>query len=146
VTGTGPVSYRPRGFRDTKASIVDLDDFRDQDVFQETGRFVLEHQEELFYVKTLDWASEHEFRVTFLGEPRAADHIHVPFSDAIEAVIVGELSPTGRCQQRTPRASRPASSCSSCFGVAGSRGRWSPFRDLTTCPRGRVTTNPRSAR
>src|SRR3954447_17841096 len=61
-TGSGEVQYSPRGFSDTEAFALDLDDFREDeedDLSDHVARFVVDHEQELFFSKTLDWQSEH---------------------------------------------------------------------------------------
>jgi hypothetical protein len=56
------------------------------------ARFVIEHQDDLFFVKALDWKGEHEFRVIHSSnEPSDDGYVHVPFrARSLRAVIVGE--------------------------------------------------------
>ena len=49
---------------------------------------------DVFYVKNSDWASETEYRIAVCiwdpDESRKVEALHLPFSDALRAVIVGE--------------------------------------------------------
>jgi DUF2971 family protein len=96
--GSGEVEYSPRGFSDTEAYALDLDDFRDEDDFPDAVvRFVVDHEQELFFRKTLDWQSEHEFRITLTANLGSdADYVFVPYggAESIRAVILGEQFPT----------------------------------------------------
>lgn len=97
-TGSGEVEYSPRGFSDTDASTVDVDDFREEDDFNDdVARFVVAHEQELFFRKTLDWQSEHEFRITLTPDLGSdAEYVSVPYggAESIRAVILGERFPT----------------------------------------------------
>jgi Protein of unknown function (DUF2971) len=55
------------------------------------SRYVEEHNDDLFFLKTRDWESEFEYRfvVTAPGE----DYVYVDYGHALEAVIVGERFP-----------------------------------------------------
>jgi hypothetical protein len=90
------VMYTPRGFRDTDASTLLLDQFREGDISDRVGAFVVEHEHDLFFTKTLDWESEHEFRITLIADVGADDeYVYVPFGDAksVRGVILGEQFP-----------------------------------------------------
>jgi hypothetical protein len=92
----GAVTYTPRGFRDTQASALQLDQFHADRLPDDIARFVVDHEHDLFFVKTLDWQSEHEFRVTLIPNVQGDDgYVHVPFGDAesVRAVILGERFP-----------------------------------------------------
>jgi hypothetical protein len=110
-TGSGAVEYSPRGFSDTDAYVVDLDDFLEEDDFDDAVvRFVVDHEQELFFRKTLDWQSEHEFRITLTADLGSdAEYVLVPYggAESIRAVIFGERFPTWQipaakwiCEQR----------------------------------------------
>jgi hypothetical protein len=91
----GRVIYSPRGFRDTAAATVSLDHFR-EDFDQSIATFVFSLARDLFRAKTLDWQSEHEYRVTIVTDKTADDgYLFVPFGDAssVRAVILGERFP-----------------------------------------------------
>jgi hypothetical protein len=97
-TGSGEVEYSPRGFGDTDASTVSLADFREEDDFyDDVARFVVDHEQELFFRKTLDWQSEHEFRITLTADLGSdTEYVSVPYggAESIGAVILGERFPT----------------------------------------------------
>jgi Protein of unknown function (DUF2971) len=96
IVGTGDVTYTPRGFRDTQASTLMLDQFRSDRLAADISAFTVNHEHDLFYVKTLDWQSEHEFRVTLITNVEGdAQYVNVPFGDAasVRAVILGERFP-----------------------------------------------------
>lgn len=96
LTARGPtagktVDYSPRGFTDTATSQVDLTRFNPYDL-PALAQFVLERQHDLFFVKALDWKSEHEFRVIHSpSRPSDEGYVYVPFGvGSVRAVIVGE--------------------------------------------------------
>jgi hypothetical protein len=95
LVGKGEVVYTPRGFADTQASTLALDGFR-ENYSENIGVFVTAHERDLFFTKTLDWQSEHEYRMTLMTD-RATDdgYVYVPFGDArsVRAVILGEQFP-----------------------------------------------------
>jgi hypothetical protein len=95
IVGMGRVLYTPRGFRDTDAATVSLDLFR-HDFEANIAMFMYARERDLFRTKTLDWQSEHEYRVTIMTDRTAADdYLYVPFGDArsVRAVILGERFP-----------------------------------------------------
>jgi hypothetical protein len=55
------------------------------------GRFIKEHNEELFFVKTVDWESEHEYR--FVVTAPDVEFVWIDYGDALEGAIVGECFP-----------------------------------------------------
>jgi hypothetical protein len=74
-----------------------LDQFSEHRIAADVASFVVRHDHDLFFTKTLDWQSEHEFRVTLMTnvEGEEAEFVHVPFRDAasVRAVILGEQFP-----------------------------------------------------
>jgi hypothetical protein len=97
VVSSGEVVYTARGFRGTSASTLMLDQFSEDRIAADVASFVVRHDHDLFFTKTLDWQSEHEFRVTLMTnvEREEAEFVHVPFGDAasVRAVILGEQFP-----------------------------------------------------
>jgi hypothetical protein len=97
VVSSGEVVYTARGFRGTSASTLMLDQFSEDRIAADVASFVVRHDHDLFFTKTLDWQSEHEFRVTLMTnvEGEEAEFVHVPFRDAasVRAVILGEQFP-----------------------------------------------------
>jgi hypothetical protein len=86
----GPVRYSPRGFSSTPASTLVVDEF---DGNRGVARFVVDHEHDIFYSKTLDWASEHEFRFTLMPNEehdRGDYYVFVPYGSSLRAVILGE--------------------------------------------------------
>lgn len=55
-------------------------------------RFVEDHHDDLFFLKTRDWETEFEYR--FVVTAPACDYVFVDFGDALKSVIVGERFPT----------------------------------------------------
>jgi hypothetical protein len=54
-------------------------------------RFVQQHNDVLFFLKTRDWETEYEYR--FVVTAPDDDYVYVDYVDALEAVIVGERFP-----------------------------------------------------
>jgi hypothetical protein len=54
-------------------------------------RFVEDHNDDLFFLKTRDWETEHEYR--FVVTASDGDYVFVEYADALEAVILGERFP-----------------------------------------------------
>lgn len=97
----GPVTYTPRGFRGTEASTLRLDTFREE--ASSLAAWVVSREADLFFTKTLDWQTEHEYRVTlFPGKTSDDGYMYVPFGGAasVPAVILGEHFP----QAQVPNA------------------------------------------
>lgn len=93
----GDVVYTPRGFRGTKAATLPLARFREDDASLPV--WVVEHEADLYFTKTLDWQTEHEYRVTIFTDKTADDgYVHVPFggAESIRAVILGEDVPQAK--------------------------------------------------
>jgi Protein of unknown function (DUF2971) len=90
-TAAKTVDYSPRGFTDTATSQIDLTRFNPYDL-PALARFVIERQHDLFFVKTLDWKSEHEFRVIHSPDEASGEgYVYVPFlAGSVRAVIAGE--------------------------------------------------------
>jgi hypothetical protein len=91
ATAAHRVVYLPRGFADTETSRIDLTQFNPYDL-PALARFVIERHVDLFFVKALDWQSEHEFRVIHSSDEAPEDgYVQVPFRlESIRALIVGE--------------------------------------------------------
>jgi hypothetical protein len=88
-TEQGPAGAIPR---------LDLEEFVETaraggDVVEEAAvaRFVEDHHDPLFFLKTLDWATEYEYR--FVVTAPHQEYVHVGFADALKAVVVGERFP-----------------------------------------------------
>jgi hypothetical protein len=94
---SGEVRYTPRGFRNTATSTLQLDRFREGDIVDRVAEFAIEHEQDLFVTKTLDWESEHEFRVSLVADVGSDDeYIYVPIGDdakSVQAVTLGERFP-----------------------------------------------------
>jgi hypothetical protein len=88
------VVYTPRGFRGTDAANLPLATFRDEE--SSLPAWVIEHESDLYFTKTLDWQTEHEYRVTVFTDTTSDDgYVYVPFggSESVRAVILGEHFP-----------------------------------------------------
>lgn len=97
----GDVVYTPRGFRGTEAATLRLARFREDE--SSLAAWVVEHEADLFFTKTLDWQTEHEYRVTVFPLDTSDDgYVYVPFggAESVRAVILGEHFP----QSQVPRA------------------------------------------
>jgi hypothetical protein len=82
-TEEGPAGAIPR---------IDLEEFLEGNIEESAvASFVEAHHDPLFFLKTLDWASEHEYR--FVVTAPAHEYVRVAFGDALKAVIVGEKFP-----------------------------------------------------
>lgn len=60
------------------------------------NEFIVANMRELFFLKSDDWASEHEYRITYFPSTRLAgsDEPHfLPYRQALVAVVVGERFP-----------------------------------------------------
>jgi hypothetical protein len=91
VTVAKRVDYSPRGFADTATSRIDLTRLNPYDL-PALAQLVIDRQHDLFFVKALDWKSEHEFRVIHSPSGRSDEgYVYVPFrAESVRAVIVGE--------------------------------------------------------
>jgi Protein of unknown function (DUF2971) len=89
------VHYSPGGFRDTPAATVSLNHFR-EGLEENIAMFVFSRAGDLFRAKTLDWQSEHEYRVSIVTDTTADDgYLYTPFGGAasVRAVVLGERFP-----------------------------------------------------
>lgn len=97
AAGQGRVVYTSRGFRDTPASTLLLDEFELATLASDVAQFVVDHTRELFFVKALDWASEHEFRFTLMPnvDPDAVlpEYSFVDYGSSLREVVLGEHFP-----------------------------------------------------
>ena len=72
----GDVVYTPRGFRGTEAATLRLARFRDDE--SSLASWVVEHEADLYFTKTRDWQTEHEYRVTlFPGTTSDDGYVYV---------------------------------------------------------------------
>lgn len=55
--------------------------------------FMFKHTTELFFTKTEDWRTEHEYRVLLFPTKDTGDMCFLPYADALEAVVVGAHFP-----------------------------------------------------
>ena len=86
-----PVRYTAGGPRESMPE-VDLAALTKSVTPALVGRFIEEHTEELFFVKTVDWESEHEYR--FVVSAPDVEFVWIDYGDALEGAIVGELFPS----------------------------------------------------
>ena len=90
----GDVVYSARGFRGTDAANPPLATFRDDE--SSLPAWVIDHERDLYFTKTLDWQTEHEYRLTVFTDATSDDgYLYVPFggSASVRAVILGEHFP-----------------------------------------------------
>jgi hypothetical protein len=83
----GPVEYSTRGADLT----LDLGQMPIPLTAAYVRRFVEDHHEELFFKKTLDWETEHEYRLVTTAAP--AQPLYADYGDALVGIIVGEKFP-----------------------------------------------------
>ena len=74
-----------------------LDEFGLDTLAEDVARYVMKHERDLFFVKALDWASEHEFRCTLIPsvEPGTdpPEYSFVSYGSALREVVLGERFP-----------------------------------------------------
>lgn len=88
----GEVRYTPAGIAaEIGALSLHLDNFKSKSIAEAVGEHLSRHYQELFLLKTLDWESEHEYR--FVAHQPDDDYLHVPYGDALKAIIVGHKFP-----------------------------------------------------
>ncbi len=81
------VDYTPSGIADWKPE-------NPQDLEPKTvTEFMFEHIIKLFFTKTDDWSSEHEYRVLFFPPEPTHDKCFLPYEDALEAIVLGAHYP-----------------------------------------------------
>jgi hypothetical protein len=56
------------------------------------AEYIEAHNDQLFFVKALDWETENEYRFVMTA-PEDQDDVFVEYADSLEAVIVGEKFP-----------------------------------------------------
>jgi hypothetical protein len=88
----GEVEYTAGG-----VALTDADTLIDARIFDESTRrqavldYLEAHRAELFFLKTDDWRSEHEFRAVLFDV--ADDYAFTSYGDALRAVVIGEKFP-----------------------------------------------------
>lgn len=88
----GPVRYAPSGIAGERGALtLHLNNFKDKPMAEAIGEHLGQHYRELFLLKTLDWDSEHEYRL--VAHRADDDYLHVPFGDSLIAIIVGHEFP-----------------------------------------------------
>jgi Protein of unknown function (DUF2971) len=93
----GPVHLGP--VRYTRAGIADSElwHLTDQRIFDPTSRrqavlnHVETHRDDLFFLKSDDWSTEHEFRVLLIDAED--EYVFAGYGEALRAVVVGEKFP-----------------------------------------------------
>lgn len=83
-----PVEYTETGTADLTLNLGSPDEFS---TAAKVARYIEDHNDELFFLKTLDWETEFEYR--FVTTTESDDDLFVDYGDALEAVIVGEKFP-----------------------------------------------------
>jgi hypothetical protein len=73
--------------------MLDFDRLRGENPESYVAQYVAEHFRTLFFMKTLDWEAEHEFRFSIIGPLGDPEPFEVFMEKALVAVIVGELFP-----------------------------------------------------
>lgn len=88
------VAYTPDGFSGSHARHLGPEIFPDDQPFYRSAAEYLEtHHEDLFFLKTADWATEFEYRFAVLGNKETPEHLALAYGDALAAVVVGEHFP-----------------------------------------------------
>jgi hypothetical protein len=82
------VEYTETGTADLSLNLGGLAGNVSDAVVQE---FIEQHKDELFFLKTLDWETEHEYRFSTTSEDGGG--LFVDYADSLEAVIVGQSFP-----------------------------------------------------
>jgi hypothetical protein len=89
-----PVDHRDGGDLVAEDLAPGRERFRDDE--SSLAAWVVEHEADLFFTKTLDWQTEHEYRVTLFPSKASDDgYLYVPFggAESVRAVILGEHFP-----------------------------------------------------
>jgi Protein of unknown function (DUF2971) len=90
----GEVTYTPAGFYGSPARIITHQDFVSPDRSTRANaitRHIEDHHKDFFFLKTLDWATEYEYRFLLLQPDR--DDAYVAYGHALKFVVVGERFP-----------------------------------------------------
>ena len=113
VVSSGEVVYTARGFRGTSASTLMLDQFSEDRIAADVASLVVRHDHDLFFTKTLDWQSEHEFRVTLMTnvEGEEAEFVHVPLATPHRYVRSSSASSSRSGSSRPPSGPASRSAC-----------------------------------
>lgn len=105
----GPVAYTEGGWSSSDASNALLEDFQQDRLEQDARSYVERNRNDVFFLKTDDWRSEHEYRFV-VDTPGLTDHdlMTVSFGSAVRTVVLGEAVPTWQeagarqvCEQRS---------------------------------------------
>jgi hypothetical protein len=88
----GNVRYTQAGIAQSAArTIIDQRIFDPEQRVRAVAEYVDKNYEDFYFLKTDDFASEHEFRAVLMSEGQ--DFAYVEFGDALVAVILGERFP-----------------------------------------------------
>jgi hypothetical protein len=111
------VEYTAAGFVASKGRALDGSHLTDSTAAWILTRHLIDHNEDFFFLKLLDWETEFELRFALFNAEVAPDEpIDVPFGRCLRAIILGELfSP-----DLTPEAAKLAAR----FGVPAGRLDW----------------------
>jgi Protein of unknown function (DUF2971) len=100
VASCSPVRYTRGGFAVSPARLIDPKRITELGAETSLTKHVLEHHEDLWFLKLSDWDSEYEYRFLVFAPTVARDEpIDVPFGDCLKAVILGEHFDPARLSQ-----------------------------------------------
>ncbi len=115
VVYRGAVAYDGRGLM---KPTVDRNVLKERGYARYAAEYIDDNNRSLFFTKTRDWATEHEYRFVVIGEGDSP--ISINYGDSLEAVIAGE---------RLPEWEQPAvvAACKEA-GARALRVRWESWR------------------
>jgi hypothetical protein len=88
----GEVEYTPEGISDSAATFLHDQRLMDAATRDEAmARYLIDHRDELFFLKSEDWAAEHEVRAVLTGSDD--EYAHAGYGQALVAVVLGEGFP-----------------------------------------------------
>lgn len=121
---SGEVIYTAAGIAGSRARtlVAVLDGDGDRASAESIAQFVTENEQDLFFLKTDDWSSEHGFRL--LLDVASDEYAFVGYADTLAVVMLGERFPEWQIPGRWPCASVPESNSARSAGTSHVRGRF----------------------
>ncbi len=88
----GPVEYSPRGFYDSSAHVITDDELLTPDAQRERlAQWLVTHAHDLYFRKTEDWQSEHEYRYAVMAPE--TEYAFASYGSSLLYAVVGHRFP-----------------------------------------------------
>ncbi|HEU4703698.1 MAG TPA: DUF2971 domain-containing protein [Conexibacter sp.] len=104
-----PVRYSARRFDDALSPYLDYRTLHENSSPEAVREWVRQYHDGLFFHKTLDWETEHEYR--FVATWPEDVYLYADIGDALDAVIVGERFPSWQLPAAVTSSRRLGAKC-----------------------------------